>query len=47
MMQDKPEGKWWAWLYNSRTEREISGFLGKSVMSNDVLLGHRGERMFC
>ena len=26
-------------------EVEISGFFGKSVMSNDVLLGHTGERM--
>ena len=27
-------------------EVETSGFFGKSVMSNDVLLGHTGERMF-
>jgi hypothetical protein len=26
---------------------ETSGFFGKSVMSNDVLLGYTGERMFC
>ena len=28
-------------------EVETSGFFGKSVMSNNVFLGHRGERMFC
>ena len=28
-------------------EVETSGFFGKSVVSNDVLLGHTGERMFC
>ena len=28
-------------------EVETSGFFGKSVMSNDVLLGHTGERMSC
>lgn len=26
---------------------ETSGFFRKSVMSNDVLLGHTDERMFC
>ena len=30
-------------LYSS--EAESSGFFGKSVMSNDVLLGHTGKRM--
>jgi hypothetical protein len=29
-----------------KTEMETSGFFGKSVMSNDVLLGHMGERCF-
>ena len=29
------------------SELETSSFFGKSVMSNDVLLGHTGERMFC
>jgi hypothetical protein len=29
------------------SEVETSGFFGKSVMPNDVLLGHTGERMFC
>ena len=28
------------------SEVEMSGFFGKSVMSNDVLLGHTSERMF-
>ena len=28
-------------------EVETSGFVGKSVMSNDALLGHTGQRMFC
>jgi hypothetical protein len=28
------------------TEVKTSGLFGKSVMSNDVLLGHTGERMF-
>jgi hypothetical protein len=28
------------------SEIEISSFFEKSVMSNDVFLGHRGERMF-
>jgi hypothetical protein len=28
-------------------EVEISDFFGKSVMSNDVLLGHSSERIFC
>jgi hypothetical protein len=28
-------------------EGETSDFFGKSVMSNDVLLGHTGERIFC
>lgn len=27
-------------------EVETSGLFGKSVMSNDVLLGHKGERAF-
>ena len=26
---------------------ETSGLFGKSVTSNDVLLGHTGERVFC
>ena len=30
-------------LYSS--EAESSGFFEKSVMSNDILLGHTGERM--
>lgn len=25
----------------------MSSFLGRSVISNDVLLGHTGEKMFC
>ena len=29
-----------------KCEVETSGFFGKSVMSNDVLLGHTGERIF-
>ena len=28
------------------SEIETSGLFGKSVMSNDVLLGHTGERLF-
>ena len=28
-------------------EVETSGFFGKSVMSNDVLVGNIGEGMFC
>ena len=28
-------------------EVETSGFFGKAVISNDVLLGHTGEIMFC
>jgi hypothetical protein len=33
-------------LPKGKLEVETSGFLGKSVMSNDVFLGHTGERMF-
>jgi hypothetical protein len=28
-------------------EEDTSGFSGKSLLSNDVLLEHAGERMFC
>jgi hypothetical protein len=31
---------------DSYFEVETSGFFGKSVISNDVLLGHTPERMF-
>jgi hypothetical protein len=35
-------------LFNKKcSEVETSGFFGKSVMSNDVLLEHKGGRMFC
>jgi hypothetical protein len=31
----------------SSSKWKLLGFLGKSVISNDVLLGYTGERMFC
>jgi hypothetical protein len=31
---------------STQREVETSSFFGKLIMSSDVLLGHRGERMF-
>jgi hypothetical protein len=35
------------YLHVERCEVGTSGLFGKSVMSNDILLGHTGKRMFC
>jgi hypothetical protein len=37
----------WKELAKALPEVETSGFFGKEVMSNDVLLGLTGERRFC